>query len=401
MTTPTVRSSDASVSPSPRLLKWLARYKALALFCFNIFAVLFLLNFALGLQNWSKQLFASSSDPVTERFGTERVNAAYGSMKPAEVSALLIETWNRPMVFQDFTHFRERPSTGKFVNVHDAGFRISSAGPGQGPWPVDPKNFNVFVFGGSTAFGYGVADDQTIASHMQELLNRRTPGKPFKRVCIYNFAAGFYYSTQERIQFQELLVKGHKPDAAVFIDGLNEFAADNLDGTAWSAATREYMDGVSNKPSKFFFGKWFAQTPLGRAAGRLLKAGTGAAPSTVAATPTDDERARAAIDRYLANVRVTRAIAAAEGVPAIFVWQPVPQYRYDLKFHAFNESLNDGFIAIVKGHELMQAMPKPQDTLWLADAQEPLKENLYIDRVHYAPKLNRLIAANIAEKMGQ
>lgn len=89
----------------------------------------------------------------------------------------------------------------------------------EGPWPPAKSNLNIFVFGGSTTFGYGIADGETIASALQ----RKLANSSSKPIRIYNFGRGHYYSTQERILFSNLLGAGTVADVAVFIDGLNEF----------------------------------------------------------------------------------------------------------------------------------------------------------------------------------
>jgi len=121
--------------------------------------------------------------------------------------------------FDQFVGFKEAPFRGKYVNVADNGYRLS---PPQGPWPIDPKNYNVFVFGGSTTFGYGVTDDQTIPARMQAIMMEHSLAR---RVCVYNFGRGFYYSTPERILFEQLLLGGARPNLAVFLDGVNDFGS--------------------------------------------------------------------------------------------------------------------------------------------------------------------------------
>ena len=76
------------------------------------------------------------------------------------------------------------------------------------------------MFGGSTAFGIGVPDDQTVASHLQTQLGTARDGR---EVRVYNFGRGAYYSSQERALFERLIVAGYVPNLAIFLDGLNDF----------------------------------------------------------------------------------------------------------------------------------------------------------------------------------
>ena len=139
----------------------------------------------------------------------------YPELSEEDINDLLIETWSRPYIYEKFTLFKERPYKGRYVNVDKEGFRITK---NQGPWPPKNENFNIFLFGGSTTFGYGLPDDQTIASYLQEFLSNRLK----QEVRVYNFGRGSYYSQQERILFEKLLFSGFIPDIAIFIDGFND-----------------------------------------------------------------------------------------------------------------------------------------------------------------------------------
>lgn len=57
------------------------------------------------------------------------------------------------------------------------------------------KQINIFIFGGSTTFSYGVKDEQTVALYLQEFLSNKL-GRDVK---VYNFGRIYYYYTQEQI----------------------------------------------------------------------------------------------------------------------------------------------------------------------------------------------------------
>ena len=145
-----------------------------------------------------------------------------------------MENWTRSYLYEPFTQFKERPNRGDYVNVDENGFRFSAD---QASWPPDPKKVNVFVFGGSTTFGYGVADLETVPSRLQEELREKfvTP------VSVYNFGRGYYYSTQERVLFEKLLLSGYVPNVAIFIDGLNDFYQD-IDEPLFTSRLRDIME---------------------------------------------------------------------------------------------------------------------------------------------------------------
>ena len=151
------------------------------------------------------------------KWGTEHLDRIYPDLSREEINDLLRETWSRPYVYEPFTQFKERPYKGKYLNVSEDGFRITK---NPGPWPPDEKYFNVFLFGGSTTFNYGVPDHQTIASHLQDFVAAAGLEKESR---VYNFGRAHYYSTQERLLFEKLITVGFIPDMAVFVDGLNDF----------------------------------------------------------------------------------------------------------------------------------------------------------------------------------
>lgn len=328
-------------------------------------------------------------------------------------------------VYEDYTGFKTTPWKGKFFNFKPAGYRESK---GESPWPPLPSNYNVFFFGGSTTMGIG-PDWATISSYFQD----RFAGKPIegKPVKVYNFGRGAYFSTQERILFQQLLLDQRKPDIAIFVDGLNDFYF--LDGKPGTAAmyeqiferaqaaqagvalqisptpqTKPLMQRISD--SLLYRAKALAERtssfPITRMATAIAET---IMPSAQVELPiykpeiTPPDVLEKVIDRYLGNKRQIEGIAAAYGFKTLFVWQPVPGYKYDLKYHI---SLNPvyglgGHERSSQGYPLMAARLKSanlgKDFLWLADMQENLREPLYMDAVHYTAAFSKTLGNAIAD----
>ena len=140
----------------------------------------------------------------------------YPGMSAAEVSRMLQENWAIAYQYVPYREFQPKATEGKYTTNSAAGFRFCKD---QGPWPPSPECYNVFLFGGSTAYNVGVPQDDTIASHLQDLLKERT-GKP---VHVYNFGCPLFFSSSESVLFERLLVEGHRPNLAIFLDGLNEY----------------------------------------------------------------------------------------------------------------------------------------------------------------------------------
>jgi hypothetical protein len=247
---------------------------------------------------------------------------------------------------------------------------------------LEARNFNVFVFGGSTTFGYGLADEETIASALQREL--RATGK---RACVYNFGRGFYYSSQERVLFGNLLAAGIVPEVAVFIDGLNEFYHPH-DAPQFS---RHFMALIN-------------ESLYARRSVELTRPSDLLAyhPGPERGTPA--ERARKICERYLRNKDLIGGMAKARGVRTLFVWQPVPTYKYDLKLHPFSRSptFQEHWFPGIGYQQMAQIRltnAEAAAVLWLADLQEKARERLYVDAVHYTARMCGQIAAEIARSM--
>jgi hypothetical protein len=335
-------------------------------------------------------------NPVMERYGEQTVSAAYPKWNSAELSKLLDETWYRPMVYDAFTGFTEAPFHGTYVNVTQQGFRVSKE---QGPWPPAPGYFNLFIFGGSTAFGYGLPDTETIPSYLQE----RLPTRSGKEVRVYNFGRGFYFSTQERLLFEKLVMEGIRPDLAVFLDRLNEFE-----------------ESISNVPegaghlNEFFTGKStvsvFGTLPLARAfislrqrLGALnFRGGEAKTASSTEAYYNNKALIAHVIERYLTNTSLIASLAARARISTLFVWQPVPTFHAGTAANPFAAGGFNAHSYSAFGYPEMEKLiaahdPRlPQNFLSLSGVQEGESGLLYVDKVHYSALLSRTIADHIA-----
>jgi hypothetical protein len=366
-------------------------YVTTAVVVFNLLVSMVALNImAIGVSFVRASL--RTANPVVQRYGDERLAKVYPGKTPQEINDLLDEIWPRPLIHETFTEFKERPFRGRYVNVAAAGFRFSAH---QGSWPPDPRAFNVFVFGTSRTFGYGVADSETVPSRLQEELRRRS-GQP---ITIYNFGRGFYYSTQERILFEKLLAEGQRPQLVIFIDGGTEFyypvdpdfnsGFDRFvatDGTPQTTATEALLNLAARLPivhvTQKIVARLFPETEP---------------PVTQAPQGEHAEaEARAMLDRYLDNKKMIEAVAAAYNVNVAFVWEPVPMVGYDLKSHLFAPQVYEPVTAI--GYGLLGNF-SADNFLRCDGLQQDRHEPLYVDNVHYTAAFSKEVASCIADQL--
>lgn len=299
---------------------------------------------------------------AVEQVYGERIFDGYPDQPRAEVRELLRETWSRRYAYEPFTMFKERPFGGIYVNVAEAGFR---RGGESAPWPPSPDDTVVFVLGGSTTFGYGVKDGETIPSRLEAFL--RDAGVVSPRV--YNFGRGYYFSSQELVLFSRLLAAGKGPQVAVFIDGLND------------SLRPEGRPEFGDRFEELFAGPDEHGEDAGTAA------------------PSGPETVTAIIERYLQNARQIRALAADRGIETLFLWQPVHFHHTPAEQQLFPDDERTDYGLAAKVYEAMAGRQSELEAegwfVWGADWQEGTSGLLFVDNVHYNARFSDRIARQL------
>lgn len=382
------------------MLRWLRRYWThAAVLWLNLTLVFAALNLVAWATLGHARRGAGAGAPPFVLTALARAFPGLGAHEVAD----LVREHRGTYAYEAFTGFRPAPGRGRWVNVDPRGFRASRD---QGPWPPDRRDLVVFVFGGSTAFGVNVPDDDTVASYLQAALAAQNPERAVR---VYNFGRGAFYSSPERILFGQLLLDGAVPHLAVFLDGMNDFFfPDEWTGVEEALAPRVGADD----PLRPLREDLIEALPVLRA--RALLRWRGAAPPAAApAAPggarappgshDDAARSERVIARYVANQRLIEGLARAYAVRPVFVWQPVPTYAYDLRLHTYtgsfgpHEHSRHGYPRMAQYVHEHSLGP---DFVWCADIQEGAREPLYVDEVHYGPALAERLAACVAQAVG-
>lgn len=365
-------------------------YRTLAVILLNTVLVFVVINLVIdGVGDLKEYLRRRSVERTEAAFGysgwREPLAGIYPGLSKTEVDNLTRESRRVQLEYEPFTQFKEKACSGEYVNVDANGFRKVKD---QGPWPISQAYYNIFLFGGSTSFGYRVADDQTIASHMQEILNRKS-GQTVK---VYNFGRLSYFSSQERILMEKLLIAGHIPQAVLFIDGLNDFAH-----PAGVPVFTHQLSAFMQESSESRLLKLLGELPI-------VKVFSCPPHGREISIRKDDTAVllRAVLERYLRNKRTIEAIARDYGIKSFFVWQPVAVFQYDPQYNIFAgydyASLTPYLQA---GYEYaattLKVNPPGDNFIWCADMQADVKEPLYADAYHYSNAMNKRIATFVVD----
>ena len=389
--------------------RYIKAYTLLAFQTFNTIVLILLLNLVLGGLFLVRDHFLKKRVPVDPRVSFYREKfadlQAYTRISPTEAVKYLDEQDAMGSIgfhYKPWVQFQNPPFHGTFLNTNEQGFRKTKE-----PRPYSGKPIKIYVFGGSTTFGYGVPDDYTIPSYIQKILEQKCPNENF---LVRNYGQGFYYSSQEMLLLISLIKDGDIPDWAVFIDGTNDISQlhGEHDEPWFTSKVRQLWDTErSPKPRRDF--SWIPMVRLANGLSRRLlpietekksidsnKNKQQDSENVLA----DEDKQRRAVDyvvqRYTGNMRIIRAICREYGIKCCFVWQPVPFYEYDRSLH--RTFPYKGLIAKPWNgvYSRMKGCTE-EDFLYLGEMLWGVSEKIFVDNVHYNERYNEKIAARICE----
>jgi len=276
-----------------------------------------------------------------------------------------------------FVEWRRKPFRGKLVTISETGDRVY-----EPPTEAPPEAPVVRFFGGSSMWGTGAEDSQTIPA----IFARQHP-----RYRAYNHGEGAYNSRQNLERLINLLARGERTDVAVFYEGFNDVltlcSADiALNGHGEEEAMRRILARAESLGDLFY----------GRTV-RLLQKLRGAK-SEKLLCDSDPVRARRVAGTALNVWRLARRLQEGSCGRLLVVLQPVasvghPRLDYlDEQGDVFERQLQ-----AVYPH-WQRAARRPGSHAWLFDLTGAFDGNrpLYVDLVHVAGGGNAIMAQRIA-----
>ncbi len=281
-------------------------------------------------------------------------------------------------VYQPWVEFRNIDFAGKYVNVHQS---IRRSSPDHYFAPGSTDTLEIYFFGGSTTFGFNIADAETIPSQFVQLYKQKNPNGPSIRVS--NYATPTYYSYQELIQFSTLVFKGHRPDLVIFLDGVNDFWFSNAsyyNQTYFSPVFRQVFEQRTGGSSRRYLDS----------TGLMFKD-----PENIPAT----DYYQTLIEQYYRNIRNVNMMAEMIGAKSFFFCQPVPFYEYPnqqqdpICFKDTNTRFSYIYPVIEK-----DASRLPNFT-FLGNLLRAEKGTPFVDGLHYSPAFIREITAVIYDRI--
>ncbi len=327
---------------------------------------------------------------------------SFEGVPPEQVSQILSDFASFAQVgyaFHPYTHFSEPAFQSQTVNIQmdDKGYSYRASKS----HPLSAKGtYQVYVFGGSTTLGWHTADNQTIPHYLAEALKKsyRKRGQT-RSVTVTNFGKGYYSWFQEMILFQRLLHSGYRPDAVVFLDGVNVLHADSPNETPhntkdlirlWDKAqisstalpnTFPLFKTVNNW-ARDSYRRLFRDFEQGRHPHRR----TYSLPDWVAKTQQS----------YHTTLDQIEALTSLYQIQPYFVWQP--NRAYLCQSSKYRQELPEEYRdKVVPLYTEMKQFKRPH-FVYMGDLCRKMgfKKRLFIDDVHYSPSFNRAIAQELA-----
>ena len=210
--------------------------------------------------------------------------------------------------YEPWVEFKNVDYSGKFVNIQQA-FRHTVPSAYYNPNSKD--TIDIFFFGGSTIFGFNLADEETIPSQFVKRYQQKNPNG--KSIRVRNLGTPTYYSLQELMLFANLVFKGERPDMVVFLDGVNDFwfaKASYYNQSYFSYILRQVFSQDLLNTGKFSFKD---------TADRMFRD-----PENIPLTQFNDTL----IAHYFSNIQNAKMMANLIGAKSYFFCQPVPFYKY-------------------------------------------------------------------------
>jgi lysophospholipase L1-like esterase len=307
--------------------------------------------------------------------------------------------------WEPYAYFRQKPFRGTTITIGADGLRSSWQPPTADPGARERKTLKLLTLGGSSLWGFGARDDQTIPSLLARGLFERGWSVELK-----NLSEVGYVSTQELVALLRELQAGYRPDVVVFYDGVNDTASALLEGKAGlttNEGNRRREFNLLQSPARLggvLAGKLIGDSASYRLARALRRRLPGGVEDRSTSRPAEDlERlADDVVRRYAANLTLADSLGRGFGFRSLFYWQPVlftkrvlvPFEREEVARFAWLEGMFRIVLRRVRASAELKANPAFHD---LGAAYDDAHDLVFIDYCHTTESANQRIAQAITD----
>lgn len=301
--------------------------------------------------------------------------------------------WNE----MDYFYWKGLEYKSKYINVSADGWRETTKQPNEGAK-------RVFMFGGSTMWGWGAPDSMTIASYLQSFL-----GPDYD---VYNFGQSGYVSTQELNVLLFELANENIPDIVIFYDGLNDTSSGLFaPGVPRAVASTTFDKSRKKKrrslPEFLYYGSHTER--LVKQIHKIKKDRKDKSEPTLwelQVEPMIPQNAEKTVYYWEKNIEVVKALGERYGFDSYFYWQPclIPSARKPLPYE--QTIIDETSRVWVKSFEAAWAEARKrlknrenEHIFYIGDIFLDVKEPIYMQIDHIGPEGNKIVAQEIYETM--
>lgn len=306
---------------------------------------------------------------------------------------LYTENKNNSSTFVPFLHWKGKQRSSDLINVDSEGYRLTIGNS------TNPKAVKIFFFGGSTTWGIGAEDKDTIPSLLTQELNKAGVYN------VTNYGQGGYFSTQEAIAFIFEILKEKKPDIAIFLDGFNE----NWVGGYSPGDFFKYSGYDPKKDLKIDFSNNAAVLNLIWRNSYLYKTFQyyGLIPSTEEIYDVKNQsrldpktNGKKVTESYIRCANLIHNVGNSYGIKTMFFWQPTilsgSKKELSLRERGTMNDSSQTFRKIVyESYKYMDSVKLPSHIINISHCLDNVTLPLYIDHCHTGLTGNKLIADKI------
>ncbi len=274
------------------------------------------------------------------------------------------------VVYYSYIGWRRRPFTSQYVNiVGKYGERLTIDRP-------DASDRTVFFFGGSTMWGTGSRDVDTIPSQFAQKSHLKAR----------NFGETAYTAHQDLEMMIKLLQAGERPAAIVFYDGVNDVLHKCRSDLGPYSDAEETRTRLAVEPSFFHRLSWEAIGKLSTLFPQRQRIQEGYDCSS------NPEKAAAIASAMVSDWKIAAAVAKLYDIPFYAVLQPVIYFSRTRKDYLNADGFSGQFAAT---YPKMRALIQGTPFLDYTDAFDR-DAYIYIDFCHVSPNGNAIVAEKLA-----
>lgn len=296
-----------------------------------------------------------------------------------------------PSSYESFVGWRRLPFRGQTITIDENGLRQTANAIDR-----DRAQTTIAFFGGSTMWGTGVDDEQTIPS----LLAASHPG-----FYAMNFGETAYIARQSLNLALQQYTEGLSPDIVVFYDGANEILHKcRRELSPFSHAREVYIrDAIELYGNGMSYSALFY--PIQQLAEEVSKeVGGRTKPSYFYDCDRDADKAERIARALLWDWLAAKNLVESAGGRFLAILQPVaylgaPEVRHlDL-----DEDLGRQFVSVYPHIRSLLPAEFPSLQRNFADFGDVFdgEEPIYIDFCHVSPNGNEIVAARISDVLGR